>query len=546
MIEKIKITNFKKFRGTFELKFNNNINILVGNNEEGKSTILEAIHLTLTGYYRGKNIRGELSQYLFNADVVANYINSLSTADPLPPPCIEIEIYFKGSIDANFEGNNNSDRSKCEGVKFKIEFNNDYDDAYKKLLDDKKIKSLPIEYYDVHWETFSRNYNIITRNIPINSAIIDATNYIMQNGNDIYANKIIKDYFTEEEKIHLSQLSRELKEKIADDEVVANINDKLNEEQILNKNISIAFNLGTKRSWEENIIAQLNNIPYANLGKGCQCIIKTNFALQNRNVEKSHIILFEEPETHLSFSNLNQLIESINSKCKDKQIIITTHSSFIANKLGLNNLILLSNAKSSYITDLDSADYFKKAAGYDTLRLLLCKKVILVEGDSDELIVQKAYIDQYGKTPIADGIDIISVGTAFLRFLEIAKILDLEVKVVTDNDGDIDALCDKYSDFLKEDSKNNIKICYDKEIHNGNDFKIGGKSYNYNTLEPNIVLANDNDIELFGKIFNRKFKNIIELYKYMYSNKTESAFRILVYNEKIKFPKYIMDAIIDE
>jgi predicted ATP-dependent endonuclease of OLD family len=32
-----------------------------------------------------------------------------------------------------------------------------------------------------------------------------------------------------------------------------------------------------------------------------------------------------------------------------------------------------------------------KLPGYDTLRLILCNKAILVEGPSDELIVQKAY-----------------------------------------------------------------------------------------------------------------------------------------------------------
>ena len=52
-IQKIKITNFKCFEGTFELELNNGINILVGNNESGKSTILEAIHISLTGLYCG-------------------------------------------------------------------------------------------------------------------------------------------------------------------------------------------------------------------------------------------------------------------------------------------------------------------------------------------------------------------------------------------------------------------------------------------------------------------------------------------------------------
>lgn len=48
-IEKVIIQNFKKFKNPFEIKFNEHINLLVGDNESGKSTILEAIHVALTG-----------------------------------------------------------------------------------------------------------------------------------------------------------------------------------------------------------------------------------------------------------------------------------------------------------------------------------------------------------------------------------------------------------------------------------------------------------------------------------------------------------------
>lgn len=39
----------------------------------------------------------------------------------------------------------------------------------------------------------------------------------------------------------------------------------------------------------------------------------------------------------------------------------------------------------------DTYSYFKKLPGYDTLRLILAHRVILVEGPSDDLIVQHAY-----------------------------------------------------------------------------------------------------------------------------------------------------------
>lgn len=53
-IDKIKIVNFKSFEGEFELKLNKDLNIIVGDNEAGKSTILEAINLVLSGLVGGK------------------------------------------------------------------------------------------------------------------------------------------------------------------------------------------------------------------------------------------------------------------------------------------------------------------------------------------------------------------------------------------------------------------------------------------------------------------------------------------------------------
>lgn len=61
-ISKIHIENFKTFKGAFKLELNKGINILVGDNETGKSTIIEAIHLALSGLFSGRCLKYELSQ----------------------------------------------------------------------------------------------------------------------------------------------------------------------------------------------------------------------------------------------------------------------------------------------------------------------------------------------------------------------------------------------------------------------------------------------------------------------------------------------------
>lgn len=146
-IKKVKIRNLKCFYGLFELELNNGLNILVGNNEAGKSTILEAVHLALTGLHCGKGIRNELSQYLFNNRVVDTYIKSVNSGNALPPPSILIEIYFDGSINPEFEGNGNTDRANSvEGLNFEITYDSKFDDEYRKLVASRNMQSLPIEY----------------------------------------------------------------------------------------------------------------------------------------------------------------------------------------------------------------------------------------------------------------------------------------------------------------------------------------------------------------------------------------------------------------
>jgi putative ATP-dependent endonuclease of OLD family len=209
------------------------------------------------------------------------------------------------------------------------------------------------------------------------------------------------------------------------DDSIKKINKKIEEAtKISDKKVEISVELSSKNAWENSLMTYLDDIPFHYVGKGEQCIIKTKLALSHKKAKEANIILLEEPENHLSHAKLNQLILDIKSHSSDKQILISTHSSFVSNKLGLEHLILLNNKKTIRLNDLslETKLFFEKLSGYDTLRMILCKKAILVEGDSDELVVQRAFMDaNNGLLPIENGIDVISVGTSFLRFLEVAE-----------------------------------------------------------------------------------------------------------------------------
>ncbi|MDK2375502.1 ATP-dependent nuclease [Serratia fonticola] len=548
VITKLIVEGFKGFKDRFCIEFNESVNIIVGDNEAGKSTILEAINLGLTGLYAGKPVKNNISQYFFNDQLVRDYLASLATAAKLPPPSLFVELHFKKTPDTVFfEGDGNCLKSSSVGVVFKIKFNEDYKAAYEALLKAGDIRTLPIEYYDIEWKGFNRE-SILSRNIPLKSAFIDSSSSRGNNGSDVYISRIIKDLLTDEEVISVSQSHRRMKETFITDKSIETINQKIiSASKITSKKVTISVELSSQKAWESSLITCLDDVPFNYIGKGEQSIVKTNLALSHNKAKESNVILIEEPENNLSHTKLNLLIKTIKDNCASKQIIITTHSSFVANKLGLSDLIFLSNRKTTKLASLTSGtkEFFEKIAGYDTLRMVLCKKAILVEGDSDELVVQRAYMDANGgRLPVEDGIEVISVGISFLRFLEIAAIIDKPTRVVTDNDGDIVALQRKYDSYLGVNKKTHIDICFDPIVDTGM-LMAGSKKYNYNTLEPKLLKANS--LANLNTILGQVYASDDELRLFMHANKTDCALKIFNYTNtaafSIQYPQYILDAI---
>lgn len=529
-IKKVLIENYKCFEGRFELPLTKDVNIIVGNNEAGKSTIIEAIHICLTGLLHGRHLRNHLSQYLFNNTVEENYLKSLDADEKLPPPTITLEVYLEEGP-ALFEGNNNLEKSKASGVSLKIEFDNEYQLQYEQLLkSENEIKSIPIEYYKITWRSFARD-GVTAQSIPFKSAIIDSTATRYQNGSDIYISRIVRNELDEKQKVEISQAYRNLKEQFKETPSIQDINKKITSiADISDKEVKIGVNLATKDAWEFGLTTFLNDVPFQNVGKGEQCIVKTNLSLGNKSTKNAGVILIEEPENHLSHTKLNQFIKGITNKSKDKQVLITTHDSFVANKLGLNNLILLFKQKVMTIGDLkdDTQEFFQKLPGYQTLRMLLAEKAILVEGDSDELIVQKAYMkSNEGKLPIEDGIDVISVKLTFKRFLYIAEQLGLPIAVVTDNDSNYaNNIEKKYNEFSTVKC---INVFADKRG-------------TLNTLEPQFVDANKHQLEKLCEVIGISFKkfNTEDLIsEKMQKMKTTWALKVFNSDEELEFPDYI-------
>ena len=538
-ISKIIIRNFKCFGQKFELDFNQGLNVLVGDNESGKSTILEAINLALSGMFHGRYLRNDLSEHLFNREAVQNYV-----ADPkIGLPELLIELYFGGdNIDEIYKGDGNSLKDKdAAGIKFSVFFDDEYRDEYAEFING-GVAGLPIEYYKVEVQSFARK-SLTARGISLSAAFIDSAGARHQNGSDAYVSRIVRDFLEDKERVALAKVHREMADSFRENNDVKDVNKKINKANNLigERTLSLAVDLAARSAWESNLLTCIDQIPFQYIGKGEQSLAKIAIALAHKKAKNANVLLVEEPENHLSHSRLNQLIDMMVGSNVEKQIIMTTHSSFVANKANLSHIIMLHDRKTTKLSALtpETSIFFQKLAGYDTLRLLLCKKAILVEGDSDELVIQKAYQQKYRKLPIECGVDVISVGTSFLRFLEIADKLQKRVSVVTDNDGNIDTLKKKYENYLGANTKKHVHICFNEAIDERKE--IDGESFNFNTLEPTMPVANE--LIAMNEILGTTFDSDNALLKHMRASKTDCALKIFNSAKVVKFPKYVTDAI---
>ena len=284
-ITKVKIINFKSFKN-FEFEPYNGMNILVGNNNEGKSTIFEAIHLALTGFYRGKYIRNSFTQDIFNEDIINDYILNININNTTPLPQLSIEIFFDDAPE--LLGTNNSDKEDKAAINFTIEFDSNFDKEYETFVKKRNITTLPIEYYKISWHCSANEDNeMTTRSIPVKSVLIDTSDSNLRNSSDTCISKIIKEKLEEEEIIDISQTYRKVRDEFINSPTIIDINQRLStEDHLMGNTIQMDVEMLNKNEWEKSIITKINSTPFENVGKGEQSTLKIEMSLTNKKKQE--------------------------------------------------------------------------------------------------------------------------------------------------------------------------------------------------------------------------------------------------------------------
>jgi predicted ATP-dependent endonuclease of OLD family len=515
VINKIILQNFKRFTD-FEVDFDNQLNILVGDNESGKSSILQAIDIVLSGS-RNK-IENIGLENLFNYQAISRFMLSDKKYENLP--VLSIELYLNEQNNPDVFGRNNKKGTDFNGLKLICEPNDEFSKGITDILQQSNA-SFPFEYYLISFKTFAdiaySSYKKILKHIVVDNSQMSSEYAMKEYVQDIY-NATVQGV----EKLTNQHKYREHKENFRNS-VLSTLNNRL-------PNYSFAIKNSPKANLETDLAILEDNINIENKGKGKQCFIKTELALQHSQSDLD-IVLIEEPENHLSHINMQKLIQKI-SQTNDKQIFIATHNDLISARLDLRKTILLnSNTIFSLTLDTvpkDTAKFFMKAPDNNILQFILSKKVILVEGDAEYILIEAMYHKVTNEELSQSDIHIISVGgTSFKRYLDLAKILSIKTAIITDNDGDIDKnITQKYADFT------NLQI---PTIKIFNDTDTARSTFEICFYIDNQSICNS----LFANA-----RKTLSVQEYMLNNKADCAFLILENKaNEIAVPQYIKDAI---
>lgn len=286
--------------------------------------------------------------------------------------------------------------------------------------------------------------------------------------------------------------------------------------------------------WKNSIVLHRGGLPLAVLGSAEQVLTKCSVSLSGSN--QTSLLLLEEPECHLSHTSLNELIAIIARAAHDgRQVFVTTHSPFVLNRLGLDRLfVMASGGNPKRIGGLagDTVQYFKRISGYDTLRIALADRSVLVEGPTDEMVFDWAFRKMRGCLPWERGIDVIECGIQHRRLLEFACALDKKnVVALRDNDGQQPHhWVDKAQPYLSDERKFFCGACE------------GG-----HTIEPQVINANLGSLDLLARSVECDDRTREGLEQFMTDNKTEWALNLLEKDISatcdLSVPSYIRDAI---
>ncbi len=459
----LKLWNFRKYcAGTdnkpgLEIHFRNGVNVLIGENDSGKTAIVDAIRYVL------RTQSGEFIQF--------------DDKDFYQDPAGNRKDEFK--IECVFDGINEQDAGLF------WEWLSWSEDKTKYLLKvwlyvkrkDNVIMptfSAGIEGQTDRMDSEARELLKVVYFKPLRDALTDMTHgyksrlaqilgahELFKTEKDVQGNITKHKLETDYEKLK-KEIENYFKIGGSGESITSEINSFLREHFLLNgdpRNAEIKLTGGelTEILRLLDLIMEGNKSGLGTLNLLC---IAAEMLLFNNQKKGLKLALVEELEAHLHPQYQLRLIEYISSQEKNEQFILSTHSITLASKIKLANMIMLKGndafPMSSEYTKMKPADYrfLERFLDATKANLFFARGLIMVEGDAENLLIP-AIAQLIGKNLYQYGVSVVNVGsTAYKRYVNIFKRKDgksFGMPIAVISDLDVKAL--EYYDDNSKDRK---------------------------------------------------------------------------------------------
>ncbi|MFA5917753.1 MAG: AAA family ATPase [Candidatus Gracilibacteria bacterium] len=457
-IKNVKINNFKCFSDFNFSPINNDLNLLVGENGVGKSTVFEAIrilldsNLSLRDYFTDEDFNIPENPISLEIDITfdISFKNLVDISDYLFD-IDEENIYvrlgfiiqkYKNYSDIGNKEENEKLKSFNEGFYYSrisihdipLEIPNKIEFLYEKY----KTSSLNLKkVFNIIYIDGSRSYkHFYEPNSEFSNLIKDEKNHletieVLKSGFDteILTSPGFENFFAG---------------------IVGNINDEIKKVSLVN-DYEIKSSLSIETPDNKLPFRILKNLLKINLDGpipleknsiGWQYIyftIFTLFSLKN-NDDCFNVFLMEEPEAHLHPQMQRKLFNYINNR-ENSIIYVSTHSQTIVRTIKdikKTNLIQINSSKSlPLISGFDSLNVNKLNTFIDINKaeLFFARGVIFVEGISEEILLPKLFEKKFGYKIEDYGISIVNInGTDFIEYANLCKQYNIPFVIITDKD----------------------------------------------------------------------------------------------------------------
>ncbi|ELF5344430.1 AAA family ATPase [Vibrio metschnikovii] len=563
-IRTVEIENYRAFKN-FEIKFSP-LSVIIGENEAGKTNLFDALALPLNNNDISFN-KKRLSVSDINREAIKEFYQAIINGKDddeikLLIPKVRVEVEFtepkniieEGVIGKWIIGEEADDSYKIR-YDFKPKDTEQFVKAAKKLLDgigdikDTRWFNLPIELYDYDITQSNNELRVSysdLRLIGINSINAERDDFAESNtqkSNDILTKMLIS-ALEDSDKAKINSAYTSFFDAIENTETFTKIVTPDPDfenffDEIVDK-LECIPNLPNLKSILSNITLKSGESYLYQRGLGYRNLVYIYllFEFFRGNKNALNLCCIEEPEAHLSVNNLrfatDFIYKSTQKGGSSLQTLISSHSPLVINKLELTNVIVLSGNNAIHLIDSNKhlTNYLRKRPNFDILKLLLSNKTVLVEGTTEEMLINAIL---YRNNENVSSLEVISIEqTGFTTFMDVW----LQV-----NKGNTKK---KLSIIRDYDDNNSTRDKHEKYDTDNDNIRV--RTTTKYTLEDDLAEA-DGNLGRLNTLFKKEYKTSADMAKFLKQRKAERMLRIAdsildeENNDPISLPKHIQEAL---